>query len=110
MKKEPNCNIVMAKCWGEMLGIFMYVFFSFILLTGCMSTFEDGKPLTVLIELSIAILIDQIKSIPIQFIIWVVVIRRCFKFDVQNFEEWDDEKILENGSEPSLLQFMRTSV
>jgi len=80
MKKEPKCNIVMAKCWGEMLGIFMYVFFAFILLTGSMSTFEDGKPLTVLIELSIAIAIDQVKSIPIQFIIWVMVIRRCFKF------------------------------
>ena len=72
----------MAKCWGEMLGIFMYVFFTFILLTGSLSNFKDGKPLTILIELSIAIMIDQIKSIPIQFIIWVVVIRRCFKFEV----------------------------
>lgn len=93
-----------------MVGIFMYIFFTFMLLTGCLSTFNDGKPLTILIELSVAIAIDQIKSIPIQFIIWVIVIRRCFKFEVQNFEEWDDEKILENGSEPSLLQFMRTSV
>jgi len=82
MKKEPKCNVVMAKCWGEMLGIFMYVFFSFIMLSGVLSTFEDGKPLTVFIELIIAILIDQVKSIPIQFIIWVVVIRRCFKFEV----------------------------
>jgi len=82
MKKEPKCNIVLAKCLGEMLGIFMYVFFVFILLTGCMSTFEDGKPLTILIELTVSIFIDQIKSIPIQFIIWIVVIRRCFKFEV----------------------------
>ena len=110
VKKEPKCNVVMAKCWGEMIGIFMYCFFAFILLTGCLSTFEDGKPLTVLIELSIAIFIDQLKSIPIQFIIWIVVIRRCFKFEVQNFEEWDDDKILENGSEPSLLNYLRTTV
>lgn len=29
---------------------------------------------------------------------------------MQNFEEWEDEKMLENGSEPSLLNFMRTTV
>jgi len=82
VKKEPKCNVVMAKCWGEMIGIFMYCFFTFMLLTGFLSTFEDGKPYTVMIEISIAILIDQVKSIPIQFIIWIVVIRRCFKFEV----------------------------
>lgn len=87
----------MAKCWGEMLGIFMYVFFGFILLAGCLWTAANGKPTTVLIELFVVIAIDQIKSIPLQFIIWVVVIRRCFKFDVQDYEEWDDEKMLENG-------------
>ena len=57
-KKEPKCNIVMAKCWGEMLGIFMYTFFAFILLVGSLSTFSDGKPYTVLIEICIAIAID----------------------------------------------------
>ena len=55
----------MAKCWGEMLGIFMYTFFAFILLVGALSTFTDGKPLTVLIEICIAIAIDQVKSIPV---------------------------------------------
>jgi len=44
VKKEPKCNVVLAKCWGEMLGIFMYLFFTFILMTGAMSTFDDGKP------------------------------------------------------------------
>lgn len=24
-KKEPDCSIVMAKCWGELLFIFMFV-------------------------------------------------------------------------------------
>ena len=55
----------MAKCWGEMLGIFMYVFFGFILLAGCLWTAANGKPTTVLIELFVVIAIDQIKSIPL---------------------------------------------
>lgn len=24
-KKEPDCSIVMAKCWGELIFIFLYV-------------------------------------------------------------------------------------
>ena len=72
----------MAKCWGEMLGIFMYVFFSFFLLAGSLWMVENGKPMTILIEFFVVVAIDQIKSIPVQFIIWVVVIRRCFKFEV----------------------------
>ena len=52
-----------------------------------------GKPLTCLVEFSIALVFDQIKSIPIQFIIWWVVIRRCGKFDPGEYEEWDDETI-----------------
>jgi len=24
-KKEPDCGIVLAKCWGELLFIFLYV-------------------------------------------------------------------------------------
>ena len=24
-KKEPDCSVVMAKCWGELLFIFIYV-------------------------------------------------------------------------------------
>lgn len=53
--------------------------------------------------------VDQIKSVPIQFIIWWVVIRRCGKFEPGAFEEWDDEAIY-NDEEihiPSLWQTMR---
>lgn len=57
-KKEPKCNDVLAKCWGEMVGILMYLIFTMVLITGMISTFEDGKPLTILIEISIAIAID----------------------------------------------------
>ena len=69
-----------------------------------------GKPLTILIEIAIVIVIDQIKSIPVQLVIWFVVIRRCGKFQSAQFEEWDDNLILENGIEPSLWNFMRNSV
>lgn len=69
-----------------------------------------GKPLTGLVEFAIAIVIDQIKSVPVQLLVWWVVIRRCGKFEVIDFTVWDDEMILHGGVEPSLFQFMRTSV
>ena len=39
-----------------------------------------------------------------------MVIRRCGKFENQNFEVWDDDVILLGGSEHSLFQFMRLQV
>jgi len=55
----------------------------------------------------VALFIDQIKSFPVQYVIWFIVIRRCGKFDIQNFEVWDDEEILNGIIEKSLYEFMR---
>jgi hypothetical protein len=38
------------------------------------------------------------------------VIRRCGKQEAGEFEEWDDELILQGGVENSLFQFMRNNV
>jgi len=43
-------------------------------------------------------------------VIWWTVIRRCGKFEPGEYQEWDDEKISQMGSEVSLYQFMRQSV
>lgn len=62
-----------------------------------------GKPYTALIEFGIAFAIDQGKSIPIQFFLWWIVIRRCGRFEPGNFEVWDDEEMANNGAETSLM-------
>jgi cytochrome b561 len=51
----------MSKCWGELMGIFLYLIMTAILLTGLISQLNDGKPMTCLIEFGIAIFIDCLK-------------------------------------------------
>ena len=47
--------------------------------------------MTILLELLIAYGIDQVKSLPCQFIIYWIVIRRCGKQDNVDFREWQDD-------------------
>jgi len=110
-KIEPNCTIVIAKCWGELVAILLYVTMTALLVIGLLRQIEEGKPMTGVVEFCFAFLIDQFKSIPLQLIIWWTVIRRCGKFDVvEDFTEWDDEQIFLGGAELSLLQFIRQKV
>jgi hypothetical protein len=109
-KNEPKCDIVLKKCCGELLAIQLYVCMMAFLIVGLQQQIRYGKPLTGLVEFAIALVIDQIKSIPIQFIVWWAVIRRCGKFEVVDFTEWKDEEIYAGGVEPSLFSSMRTSV
>jgi hypothetical protein len=102
-KQEPRCDIVMKKCCGELISIGLYVLMTLLLIIGLIHQINDGKPLTGLLEFVIALIIDQVKSVPIQWFIWWTVIRRCGKFDIVDFEEWDDNVILQGGQEPSLL-------
>jgi hypothetical protein len=75
----------MEKCWTEMLAIFIYATMTFLGLWAIVQQTETGKPYTCLVEFAIALCLDQIKSIPIQFLIWWTVIRRCGKFDAGSF-------------------------
>lgn len=109
-KTEPKCDIVLKKCFGELMSIFLYVMMCTLLIIGTIHQVKDGKPLTGLLEFAIALMIDQIKSIPIQYLVWVIVIRRCGKLQIIDFTEWKDEEILQNGTEPSLFNFMRASI
>jgi len=101
---------VLKKCFGELLAIVLYLLMFIFLVVGTLHQIKDGKPLTGLLEFSIAIVIDQFKSIPIQYFLWWVVIRRCGKFEITEFSEWKDEEILQGGTEPSLFNYMRSSV
>jgi hypothetical protein len=60
-KSELNCGIVIAKCWGELMGILLYMLMIAILVIGIIAQIDDGKPKTCIIEFGIAILIDQAK-------------------------------------------------
>ena len=57
-KSELNCGIVMAKCWGELMGILLYLVMISTLVTGLISQLGDGKPMTCFIEFGIALVID----------------------------------------------------
>ena len=57
-KNEPHCNIVLAKCFGELLSILLYSIMIVLLIVGLLHQIVIGKPLTGLIEFAIAIVID----------------------------------------------------
>ena len=100
----------MGKCWGELLSIFMYLIMVGMMVVILVHHIRYGKPVSCLIEVGFALIIDQIKHIPMQLIIWWTVIRRCGKFDAAEFEEWEDDTIALGGTDMSLFQFMRHSV
>ena len=52
------------KCWGELVYIITYLFVIIGFIIGLTYSIQYGKPLTILLELLIAIAIDQAKSIP----------------------------------------------
>jgi hypothetical protein len=54
-----------------------------------------GKPQTFLVEWGFSLVLDQIKSFPVQVLIYWVVIRRCGKMPItaEFGGKWDDETI-----------------
>lgn len=81
------------KCWGELLYIATYLIVVVGFAIGITYQIQYGKPMTILIELLIAIAIDQAKSVPCQFVVYWVVIRRLGQYENVNFKEWKDEEI-----------------
>jgi len=58
-------------------------------------------------EFGVAMILDQLKSIPCQLAVYYVIIRRCGKLPNVNFKEWKDSKIYEGGEELSLWASLR---
>ena len=71
-----------------------------------------GHAGNVFIELLIALVIDQVKSFPLQAIgYWVVMRRLSFMSITEGFGgKWDDQFIIDGGSELSLFALMRFKV
>ena len=105
---EPDCEIVLKKCCSEMFAILTYVGIVFVCIVGTfIAASGESTAATALIEFGCALLIDQVKSIPLQFIIWWTVIRRCGKLPAADFQVWNDDEIFAGGVEPSLLASLR---
>lgn len=85
---------MIQKCWSELLSILLFLSMTTTLTTGLIHHIKFGKIYTSLTNLGIALVIDQFKSLPVQALIYWVVIRRCGKFENMNFEIWDDDVIL----------------
>ena len=68
--------------------------------------------MSVLIEVVIAIVIDQVKSIVCQVLTYWIVIRRLSVFPVTEGHKgkWDDQFIIDGGSELSLFALCRFKV
>jgi len=64
-KFEPSCSTVMAKCWGELVAIIVYLLMLGFFIISLIHHMNGGKPLSSLIEFGIALVIDQLKHIPI---------------------------------------------
>lgn len=95
-----------------MVFIFMYVGMLCACIIAIVYQVKYGKPYSVLVEVGIALVIDQIKSIPCQFVIYWVVIRRLgFLPITEGFNgKWDDLAIIDGGSDLSLFALCRFKV
>ena len=69
-----------------------------------------GRPQTIAVEFAIAWGIDQVKSIPFQFVVYWVIIRRFGNYENVKFVKWDDEVIAERGPDKSLWYLMRKTI
>ena len=95
-----------------MVFIFMYIFILLILAPAIVYQIKYGKIWSVLLELSIALAIDQVKAVPCQLIIYWIVIRRLGIFGITDgFNgKWDDQFIIDGGSDLSLFALCRYKV
>jgi hypothetical protein len=57
-KKEPDCSVVMAKCWGELLFIFIYVIVILVLIVTLLYQIQLGKYQSCLVEFALCIAFD----------------------------------------------------
>lgn len=63
-KKEPDCSVVMTKCCGELVFIFIYVGVICTLLVTLVYAVTLGNITSCLIEFALALTLDFAKSIP----------------------------------------------
>ena len=93
---------VLKKCGGELLLFAITYIGVHFALTGLIDAYTFGRPSTVWLEFGIAYVLDQLKSIVIQPILWWLFVRRCGRA-AGNFEEWDDVQVSIGINDVSLL-------
>lgn len=110
--KELDCTIVMNKCWGELAFIIIYLMMLGYCCISIIYQSSIGKPKSMAVEWVLVLVFDQLKTVPCQYLIYWVVIRRFGRLPIsEGFEGvWDDQYIHDNGSEMSLMNVCRTKV
>jgi len=109
---ELDCTVVMNKCWGELAFIIVYIAVLGFCTMGVVFQITVGKPKSIAAEWIIVLSFDVLKSFPIQYFLYWVVIRRLGRLPVsEGFEgKWDDQYIYDGGAELSLMNVCRTKV
>ena len=105
-----ECSTVMQKCGAEIVFILMYVIAIGYFIIGVIYQVQYGKIYSILVEVAIALVADQLKSVITQFIIYWIVIRRFGRLSItSDFKngKWDDEAIFNGGVELSLFATLR---
>ncbi len=107
--EEPPCDKVVKKCAGEMT-VFITCAISIIILTSSMFAADThGRPGTIWLEWFVAFVIDQVKSLMVQPLLWFLFVRRCGTL-MANFEVWQDETMIVAMNDDSFLKEIRKSV
>lgn len=100
----------MHKCGAELVFITLFVIVIAYFIIGIIYQIQYGRIISVLIEVALAMVADQIKSVVMQVITYWFVIRRLGKHNISpEFKngKWDDEAIFNGGIEPSLFFTLR---
>lgn len=102
----------MNKCYGELTMLIVYLAVLVICIMAVIYQVDKGKPQSMALEWIIVLIFDQIKSVPLQYIIYWVVIRRLGQLPIsEGFDGvWDDKQIFEGGVEMSLMNLLRSKV
>lgn len=101
--KEPEWNKIMFKWFGELLCTITFLISIALLVIYTIFASNYGDIYAHLIEFSFAFIIDQLKAVLFQPIIWWIFIRRCGYYEISEDPNWDDERIYSYGEGVSLL-------
>ena len=104
--EEPSCGKVTKKCTGEMVIATCFLASVLTSILCLIAAYKYGRPDTIWLEWGSALLIDQVKSLLVQPLIWWVVLRRCGKLP-GDFDVWRDEQVVPAINDDSFLMEIR---
>ena len=101
--KEHEWNKIMFKWFGELICTITFLTSIALLVIYTIFATNYGDIYAHLIEFSFAFIIDQLKAVLVQPVIWWIFIRRCGYYEISEDPNWDYERIYSYGEGISLL-------